>query len=123
MPYLVASAIVRDRVGLAAFEDGRIGEVDVQAARERVRLVVDGDLSYDSNAARVEITTRTGAAHERVQERPPGTHEEPLSDDELREKFRLCAERAPTEIDTDALIDHLDTLRSVSDVGNLLEAC
>lgn len=122
MPYLVASAIVRDRVDLAAFDEDRIDDPAVQSVRERVRLTVDDALAYDSNAARVEVTTRSGTEYERFRERPPGTHDDPLSDEELHGKFRMCAEHTPATVDVDDALASLGDLGSVSDVSGLLEA-
>ncbi|SDK91400.1 MmgE/PrpD family protein [Natronorubrum texcoconense] len=121
MPFLIASAIAREHVDLAAFDAEQLDEPAVQFVRERVRLTVDDELPYDSNEARVEITARDGETYERTQRRPPGTHDEPLSDDELHEKFRMCAERAPGTVDVDGAVESLDSLRTVSDVRTLLE--
>ncbi|SEP74921.1 MmgE/PrpD family protein [Natrinema salaciae] len=122
MPYLIGSAIARQRVGLDAFDEDSIDEPAVQTVRERVSLTVDDDLPYDSNAARVAVTTRAGDVYERTQDRPPGTHDDPLSDDELHEKFRMCAAHAPTSVATDDALAALDDLRSVSDVSDVLES-
>ncbi|ELY44849.1 MmgE/PrpD family protein [Natronorubrum bangense JCM 10635] len=121
MPYLIASAIARERVDLAAFDDEHIDDRPVQSVRERVSLTVDDELPYDSNAAAVEITTRSGERHEQFRAKPPGTHDDPLSDDELHEKFRLCAEHAPDAVDIDGACADLDALRTLSDVRRLLE--
>ncbi|WP_226042270.1 MmgE/PrpD family protein [Natrinema sp. DC36] len=121
MPYLIGSAFARRRVGLAAFDEERIDDPAVQAVRERVSLIVDGNLSYDSNAAHVAVTTRAGDEYDRSQERPPGTHDDPLSDDELHEKFRLCADHAPETVAVDDALAALDELRTVSDVNDVLE--
>lgn len=122
MPYLIASAIVRRGVGLSAFEDDRIDEPAVQAVRERVTLTVDPDLPYDSNAAHVAVTDRTGDVYERMQERPPGTHDDPLSSDELHEKFGMCAKYAPGSVAVDEAVSALNDLRTVDDVRGVLES-
>lgn len=121
MPYVIGRAIATREVGLEAFEDDAVDHEAVQAVRERVTLAVDDDLPYDSNAATVVVTTRGGETHERFQERPPGTHDDPLSAEELREKFRMCAAHAPAEVDADAALEGLDDLRSVPDVRQVLE--
>jgi 2-methylcitrate dehydratase PrpD len=122
MPYLIGSAIARREVGLAAFEADRLDDAAVQTVRERVSLTVDEALAYDSNAARVAVTTRDGEAYERMQERPPGTHDDPLSDDELHAKFRMCAAQAPGSVATDDALTALDDLRAVGDVSAVLES-
>ena len=121
MPYLVASAIARERVDLAAFDAERLDESAVQFVRDRVQLTIDDELPYDSNAVRIEITTRDGETYERTQQRPPGTHDDPLSNKELREKFCMCAERAPAAVDIDDALHALGSLRTVPDVGDVLE--
>ncbi|MDS0475075.1 MmgE/PrpD family protein [Natrinema sp. 1APR25-10V2] len=122
MPYLIGSAIARRTVGLSAFETTNIDEPAVQTVRERVSLSVDDEMPYDSNAARVAVTTRDGETYERTQERPPGTHDDPLSVEELHEKFRMCADFAPGSVAIDDALAALDNLRSVEDVGSLLES-
>ncbi|THE66098.1 MmgE/PrpD family protein [Salinadaptatus halalkaliphilus] len=121
MPYLIGRAIADRDVDLAAFEDDAIDDEAVQAVRERVELIVDDDLPYGSNAARVAVTTRAGEHYERRQEQPPGTHDDPLSADELHEKFRMCATHAPAAIDADDALAALEDLRSISDIASVLE--
>ena len=121
MQYLIARALTDGDVGLSAFDDENIEDPVVQSVRERVSLVVDDDLSYDSNAARVEVSTQDGEAYELFREQPPGTHADPLSAAELHDKFRMCAERALEPVEIDSAIEALDDLRSVSDIGNVLE--
>ncbi|MDF9746018.1 MmgE/PrpD family protein [Natrinema salsiterrestre] len=122
MPYLIGSAIARRQVDLSAFDEDRIDDPDVQTVREQVSVTVDEALPYDSNAARVAVTTQAGEEYERMRERPPGTHDDPLSDDELRAKFRMCAAHAPGSVAIDDALAALDDLRSVTDVGDVLES-
>jgi 2-methylcitrate dehydratase PrpD len=102
LEYTVASAAVRDRVGLGAFDDEAVRDAGVQRVRERVGYEVDDGLDYDSHEAVVRIETDEGA-YERRQENPPGTHGNPLTDAELRGKFEECARRAVPEATVEAL--------------------
>ncbi|SEO20876.1 2-methylcitrate dehydratase PrpD [Halorientalis persicus] len=114
MEYCVASGVVRDRVGLAAFRDDAIDDPGVQRVRERVAFDVDESLPYDSHASVVRVDTTDGT-RERRQEDPPGTHENPLSDGELRTKFAECAGVVLTETAVDTLYDRLSSLRTAED--------
>lgn len=116
LEYTVASAAVRDRVGLDAFEAAAIGDGAVQRVRERVDYTVDDDLHYDSHEAVVRIETSEGS-YERHQENPPGTHEDPLTDTELREKFEECAHRAVSESVSDRLAAVFTNLDGCEDVA------
>jgi 2-methylcitrate dehydratase PrpD len=117
MEYAVASAIVRDTVGLEAFRDDAIDDPAVQRMRERVEFSVDETLPYDSHEATVRITTADGT-HERHQENPPGTHDDPLGDDELRDKFEECAGTVLSEAETDRLYEVMSSLPAQSDVSS-----
>ncbi|ADD07007.1 PrpD family protein [Natrialba magadii ATCC 43099] len=121
MPYLLASALVRRSVGLAAFEAKTIAQPAVQQVRKRVSLTVDSDLPYDSNEAHVTVRTRSGETYERRQERPPGTHEEPLSTTALHEKFNMCAAHSPEAVDTGTARDALNNVRIAGNVADVLE--
>ncbi|KTG07752.1 hypothetical protein AUR64_02620 [Haloprofundus marisrubri] len=118
MEYAVASGLVRDRVTLATFRDDAIDDPAVQSMRERVEFVVDEELPYDSHEATVRIDTGT-ETYERYQENPPGTHDDPLTDEELRAKFEECAGTVLSEGE----VDHLyDVLSSLSEQENVVSA-
>ena len=116
MEYAVASAAVRDRVGLNAFDDDAIDDPVVQRVRERVDFAVDDALDYDSHEASVRIDT-TADGYERLQENPPGTHDNPLTDAQLRMKFDACARRAVTEETADALAAVFTDLVDCDDIA------
>lgn len=117
MEYTVASAAVRDRVGLKSFEDSTITDPHVVAVRDRVEFTVEDDFNYDSHEAIVTIKTTDGT-YERHQKNPPGTHDNPLTDAELREKFDECAQQAVAPQAADALAVVFDTLDDVEDVSD-----
>ena len=120
--YTVASAIARDRVALAAFDDENVDDEPVQAVRERVTAVVDSDLRYGSHRTTVTVETADGNTYANTLEEPPGTHEDPLSDEELRTKFRMCAERAFDWDRGEEIYERLDDLRAESDVADLVRS-
>jgi 2-methylcitrate dehydratase PrpD len=119
MEYAVASAVVRDSVGLAAFEDDAVGDDAVRSVRERVSFAVDGDLAYDDHAATVRVVTRTGS-HERHRANPPWTHDAPPTAAALREKFTACARRAVPADEASRLADVLAGVDDVTDVRGAL---
>ena len=118
MEYTVASGLVRDRVGLETFEPDAIDHPAVQRVRERVDFAVDGSMPYDSHGATVRIETADGV-HERTRTDPPGTHDDPLSEERFRAKFEECAERV---LEERAAADLYDTLSALPEVENLAGA-
>lgn len=118
MHYAIASAIARERVGLSAFEDENVDESNVQRIRERVTFDADPDLTYGSY--RTAVTIETGDEDvSMVLDGPPGTHDDPLSDEELREKFFMCVTQAESENRAEQLYEAFDSLRSINDVSAL----
>lgn len=93
MEYTIASTLVHDEVGLSVFETEALDVPDVQRLRRHVSLTTDSALAYDSHEATVRIETDEGTYSEH-RNNPPGTHDDPLSEDELQEKFFTCAQRA-----------------------------
>lgn len=119
MPYTVASAIARDRVGLAAFDDENVDDPAVQSVREKIEWDIDPDLPNGSALVRIESTS--GETFEHLQEAAPGTHDNPLSNAEMQEKFMMCAERAIGTDDAQAAHEILDSLRTQADVAGLFD--
>lgn len=118
LPYTIAAAIALDRVTLQTFDDEGVQNPDVQAIRERVTYESDSSMPYRSFGATVSITTASGETFERTLEYPPGAHENPLSDEELYEKFTMCAQYADLD-DPDEVYETLDSLREQSDMRDI----
>ncbi len=110
-PYVVASAVARDRVGLAAFDEDALAHAPTERVRERVVFEADPSLAYGSHASTVRIERADGQCFERHEPEPPGTPETPLSEAELRRKFDACAGRALSDEEATTLYGRLDTLR------------
>jgi 2-methylcitrate dehydratase PrpD len=108
-------------VGLDEFENDAVDDPDVAAVRERVTFEADPEIPPESRRARVWIETTDGERFERVQDLPPGAHDNPLSDEELRRKFLDCATRALDEADARAAHRALDSLRERDDVASVLD--
>jgi 2-methylcitrate dehydratase PrpD len=51
---------------------------------------------------------------------PPGTHQDPLSDAELREKFLMCVPRAESRERAEELYEAFDSLRDLEEIRGLL---
>lgn len=116
MPYVVAYALVNGTVDLEAFDENAIDDPTVQAIREQVVFEVDDDRSYSSNAASITVETTDGTIYEHIQERPPGSHENPLTNDELREKFMQCGTRTLSENTAQEAYRALESLSEVDDI-------
>jgi acyl-CoA synthetase (NDP forming) len=117
-PYVVASALARDRVGPAVFADDALDHGPTETGWVRVAFEADPSLPYGSHASTVRIYLADGTTHEHHEPAPPGTPETPPSEAELRRKFDACVGRALLDDRAETLYRRLDALRDrpVSDL-------
>lgn len=117
LPYVVSNALIHGSVRLAAFTPQRLADAAVRALMARIELQVDPDIDAafpGKRAARVTVRTRDGGVFEHLQPNRKGDPEEPLSDDDLNDKF---FELAGPVLGTDAaaaLLQRLWTLESAT---------
>lgn len=88
-PYSTAVALIYGKAGLQEFSKENLDDKNVQALTRKVQVIADGNLSNifpDKQSAIVTITTNEGIYSERV-DFPKGEPENPLTDDEFRERY------------------------------------
>ena len=93
--YVVATALMRGSVRLAAYEPAQLDDARVRELMTRIEPRVDPaiDAAFPGQrSARVEITTRSGATLVHLQPNRKGDPELPLSDAELAGKFLELSE-------------------------------
>lgn len=121
MHYTVACGIALNRVGLEAFDDENVDNPDVQYVRERVNYESDPDIPYMDYETQITIEMKDGSVCDIVHDDPPGRND-PLSDNELGEKFMMCAKRALKEDAARDARDRIGQLRRLShrEIGQVL---
>lgn len=90
LPYVVSNALIHGSVRLAAFTPERLADASVRALMQRIDLQVDPEIDAafpGKRAARVAVRLRDGRTFEYLQPNRKGDPEEPLSDEDLNEKF------------------------------------
>ncbi|PXW25027.1 MmgE/PrpD family protein [Paraburkholderia caballeronis] len=131
MQFAMAAAIVAKRVGLAELTDEFVRRDDVRALMKRVRCTTTTERvqGWDQPFApfdRVSVVLASGAQlHSRQVERPKGSWQRRLGEDELRAKFIDCATRSFDSETSGALFEQLwslDALASVRDLRVLSES-
>lgn len=120
MPFTVAAALVNSHVGIKTFTQEQIDDPTIQAVRECVSWDVDDSLPYDTYHATVTIDTQDGASYTRKLERPRGMANDPLSPNELKTKFMMCAERSISPEQAQKVYDALNLLEEQADVAEVL---
>ena len=132
IPYLIGVVVVERDVFIEhVTEDSYLFNGEIGEIAKRVKCYVDDEQegSYKgigSMGARVEITTETGQEYNKVVGVARGHYENPMTMNEISEKFRKCslhAARHLREDDVVRMIDiftHLEEYSDVSVISDLI---
>ena len=92
VPYLLAAGFVHGGVGLGAFSESAISDERVLALAAKVKFVIDPDNPYPNNyTGHIRATLRDGSVAEERQPYLRGGAQEPLTRQDVIDKFRLNA--------------------------------
>ncbi|MFG3591876.1 MmgE/PrpD family protein [Bradyrhizobium sp. RDI18] len=93
VPYLLATGFVHGGVGLAAFTESAVRDPQVLALAAKVKFVIDPDNPYPNNyTGHIRATLRDGSVVEERQQHLRGGAQEPLTRQDVTDKFLLNAE-------------------------------
>jgi 2-methylcitrate dehydratase PrpD len=93
VPYLLATGFVHGGVGLGAFTEKAIRDADVLALASKVKFVIDPDNPYPNNyTGHVKATLKDGSVAEERQPYLRGGASEPLTRQDVTDKFMLNAQ-------------------------------
>jgi 2-methylcitrate dehydratase PrpD len=92
VPYLLATGFVNGGVGLSAFTESAIGDPRVLALAAKVKFVIDPDNPYPANyTGHIKATMNDGSVIEQRQPHLRGGAQEPLTRQDVTDKFLLNA--------------------------------
>ena len=115
-----AIGLVRGRAGLDEYTDAAVNDPAVKQVLERATAT--GDASLTEDQAHVEVELTDGRRLTCSIEQSLGNIHRPLSDEQLSEKFRMCASRAlPTDVAT-AVLDRCWQIAELDEVGAIVDA-
>jgi 2-methylcitrate dehydratase PrpD len=112
VPYLLAAGFVHGGVGLGAFTETAIRDARVLALAAKVKFVIDPDNPYPNNyTGHVRATMKDGRVIEERQAHLRGGAQEPLTRQDVTDKFLLNAEHGGwSKAQSDAALKPLATL-------------
>jgi len=124
IPWAVASAIVKGKVGIAEFTPQAIKDKTVLALSNKVTPKLDESLNrMGVSPAIVEIKTKDGKVYSKRVDTPYGSPENPMSMDAMAAKLRDCASYAAKPLsqkNVEKLIQLVSQLEAVSDVEEVV---
>ncbi|MGR9091988.1 MAG: MmgE/PrpD family protein, partial [Gammaproteobacteria bacterium] len=121
--YVIAAALVRERFGLAELEDDALGDPAIAALCAKTTYVPDPDSAYpDYYSGAIDIYLRDGTCLHHREQMNRGSAENPMSDDDIREKFLDNACRTITRDDAETALRLILNLESERNLDALARA-
>jgi 2-methylcitrate dehydratase PrpD len=124
MPFLLAAIVISRRAGFREFTPKFVRSSEVQALMQRIRTEFDPTIEakgYDKMRSRIKVMLSNG--RELVREADEcyrGGPQNPLSDDELIEKFTDCTQSILSQATREAIIEAVFELENLADVKRLI---
>jgi 2-methylcitrate dehydratase PrpD len=123
MEFCMAILTLERKAGLAQFQDAVVGRPDVQEMIKRVNFYVDPQAEaagFDKMTSIIKIHLQDGKVINGRAEFAKGSPANPMSYDEVADKFRGCAEFAKWPAQkAEAMIAAVKTLENMGDVSRL----
>ncbi len=121
--YVVALGILDGRLEIATFTDGKVNQPLVQEALKKVRVIVDESIPEPGPYCPVSVELKDGTRHSHTARLAKGDPRNPLTEDEVLEKFRGNAKPVLSEAQAEELAvmaRNLETVENLRQVTCLL---
>jgi len=127
MEFCMAILLVEGKAGLGEFTDAVVNRPDLQAMVDRIRFGTDPvaeAAGYDKMTTIIKIHLKDGRVISGRADFGKGSPSNPMSYEEVAEKFQGCAEYAQWPADrTRKIIEMVRKLETVQDMRSLTELC
>jgi 2-methylcitrate dehydratase len=119
--YITAVAIMDRRLGPDQFTPKKMKDPKVRQLIEKVSLEADPGLDRFGRAGITEIRLKDGRSYTKRVEYPKGDPLNPMTDQELEDKFQNMAEKFMTQGQIKKAIDTIYEMDKLDDIGKLMK--
>ena len=121
LPFTIAATLTFGRLGVEAFSNENINNPDLLALMEKIVHAVD-PTAIDSRGFKgwVKVKTNDGRHLERVVMDNWGSECNPMTPDQVRQKFRENAALKLDGVRVEKLLDHVGRIETIMDVGEIV---
>ncbi|KMP11550.1 hypothetical protein UR09_01275 [Candidatus Nitromaritima sp. SCGC AAA799-A02] len=123
LPYIVAAALMDGNITLEQFDEAHLRNPDLQNLVQKVTVTEKKeytDLYGTSFPNKISITLTDGTVHEKEVLDPKGHPKNPITREELEEKFRLSSTSLLSKEQQNAVINTVWSLEKLQDIGDLM---
>ncbi len=118
--YVVALALLDGKLEIATFTDEKANQRQVQDALSKVSVIVDESIPEPGPYCPVSVELKNGTRHSYAARIAKGDPRNPMSEDEVLDKFRGNAKSVISEKQSEELIATVRNLEAVENVGRLV---
>jgi 2-methylcitrate dehydratase PrpD len=122
LQYCMAVVLLEGQALLDQFNEEKISDPKILELAKRVEIVLDPEIEKiypDKFANKVEIILNNGKKFEARVNDPSGSPENPMSFDQVVEKFESLASRVVTKDRIDAIIESVERIEKLDDIQKL----
>ena len=123
--FLLSAIVLAGKAGKAEFTDEFVSSAACQDMQARIETRFSPEIEamgWDRIRSKIEVVTKDGRTFERwADENYRGSPHNPLSDEELSDKFRNCAEGLLSEPQMTKVLDLVWALDAQTDVGQIFD--
>ena len=124
IPFIIGAALVDGEVGPRQIAEDRLGDRLILHEADKIRLIADAEvdaLQPDMFAARVEVDTKDGRNFQTFKRYPKGDLENPLTEEELSDKFKKLVTEVVGANKAEELAMLIDRLEKLDNIEGLIE--
>ncbi|MFC1860116.1 MmgE/PrpD family protein [Chloroflexota bacterium] len=124
LPYCLAVGLIEGDIGPEQFAHEQWRDAKVLDLMSRIKVGLDPEMDKIYPKARpadLEIRTKSGKVYRKRVDYPKGDPNNPMSDKEVQAKFRKLAEPLMGKKQVQSIIDTVNSLENLEDVGYLME--
>jgi len=118
--YVTAIAILERALGPAQYSEQKFSDPTVRELSDKISLEINTDLDKFGRAGITEISTRQGKKYSCRIEYPKGHPRNPMSDEELREKFHAVTEGSLGGMQRQRIVDAVADLEKINDISRFM---
>ena len=119
--YVVALAFLDGKLEIDTFTDAKANEQQVQEALSRVQVIVDETIPEPGPYCPVSVELKDGTRYTYTAKIAKGHPENPMTEEEVLDKFRSNAKSVISEKQTAELIHDVQHLETIGSVRQLIE--
>lgn len=124
-PYTVATAAITGQVFLGDFSDEEINRPDKRELIKKITAEIDPEIKNQFEGFTVEITLNNGKKFSNTNDFVLGHPENPMSWEDVQEKFRRCVPHAARKLSKEKcarIIEIIGDLENIEDMSELVQA-